>query len=125
VKARIRRGIIIAIACGLGACTSAGDLIAKTAPAGSGFNQNGKVTLHRGQPCTSQIMFDFHPVGSKSVVWLAAGAHESKKLTAAAEHHHRVRVGGSWKRGRQNGCSYVDATSVTVDVGFWDKLFKP
>jgi hypothetical protein len=125
VKSIVNRAAFIAIACGLAACSSAGDLMAKTAPAGTSFNQNGKVTLHRGQPCTSQIMFDFHPAGSKTVIWLAAGAHESNRLTAAAEHHNRVRVGGSWKRGRQTGCGYVDVTSVTEEKSWLGNLFKP
>jgi hypothetical protein len=98
--------------------------MAKTAPAGTGFNQNGKVTLHRGEPCTSQIMFDFHPVDSKAVIWLAAGAHESKKLTAAAGDRRRLRVSGVWKRGRLTGCSYVDVTKVTVEKSWLDRLFK-
>ena len=125
VKAIIRRGLIVAIACVGGACAPTNGLMAKTGPAGTRYNSNGKVTLHRGQPCTSQIMFDFHPVGSKSIIWLAAGSHESKKLTEAASRHRGVRVTGVWKRGRDTGCGYVDIEKVTVEATFWNKLFKP
>src|SRR4051812_25273974 len=76
VKSIFRRTLIMALVCGFGTCAPTSNLSAKTAPAGTDFSQNGKVTLHRGQPCTPQIMFDFHPVGSKTVVWIAAGAHE-------------------------------------------------
>jgi hypothetical protein len=123
VKSIFSRGIFIVIACALGACASS--MQAKTAPAGTRYNSNGKVTLHRGQPCTSQIMFDFHPTGSKSVVFLAAGAKDSRKLTDAARAGRRVRLSGTWKRGRDAGCGYVDVKTLTVEKSFWNKLFKP
>ena len=40
----------------------------KAAAVGSRFDQVGWVTLYAGEPCTSQIMFDFH--GAGSTVWL-------------------------------------------------------
>jgi len=125
VKSNIRPGIILAAAVAVIACAPTNGLLAKTPPTGTQYGGNGKATLHRGQPCTSQIMFDFHPVGAKSIIWLAAGAHESNKLTEAAGKHRRVRITGVWKHGRDNGCGYVDVAKVTVEVGFWDKLFKP
>ena len=70
-------------------------------------------------------MYDFHPNKSKSVIWLAAGEHESRKLTEAADKHRRVRITGTWKRGRDNGCGYVDVSNVTIELSFFDKLFKP
>jgi hypothetical protein len=100
--------------------------MAKSGPAGTGFNQNGKITLHRGEPCTSQIMFDFHPVSSKAVIWLAASAHDSTKLTDAAREHRRVRINGVWKRGRHTGCAYVDVKKVAVEKGGWlTNFLKP
>jgi hypothetical protein len=123
VKSILDRGLFILVACALGAC--AGSLQAKTAPAGSRYNSNGKVTLHRGQPCTSQIMFDFHPAGSKSTVFLAAGAKDSRKLTDAARAGRRVRVTGVWKRGRDAGCGYVDVKTLVVETSFWNKIWKP
>jgi len=70
-------------------------------------------------------MYDFRPAKSKLVIWLAASAHESRKLNEAADKHRRVRIAGSWKRGRDNGCGYVDVSKVTIELSFWDKLFKP
>ena len=93
--------------------------MAKTAPAGTGFNQSGKITMHRGQPCTSQIMFDFHPATSRTVVWLAADAHDSAKLTDAAREHRRVRISGVWKHGQHAGCAYVDVKTVVIEKSGW------
>ena len=70
-------------------------------------------------------MFDFHPAGSKSIVWLAAGAHDSAKLTDAARNRGRVQISGTWKRGRESECAYVDVKKVTVETSWWNKLFKP
>ena len=81
--------------------------------AGSHFDGIGRVTLHAGQPCTSQIMFDFRRTGS-STVWLAAPIGESKILTEAAERKRRVHISGKWRRGREKGCSYVDVTEVNL-----------
>src|SRR5438034_6019978 len=55
---------------------------AKAVPAGLRFDQVGRVTLYVGEPCVSQIMFDFH--GAGSTVWLAAPMWETKTLTDAA-----------------------------------------
>src|SRR5215212_11406714 len=115
--------IIIAIASGLAACAT-DNMIAATAPVGSRFSDNGKLTLHRGEPCTSQIMFDFHPAGSRSVVWLAAGAHDSQKLTQAARQRRRVRISGVWRKGHHPGCTYVDVTKLAVETTWWNKIWK-
>ena|SRR5437899_10647470 len=53
------------------------------AAAGSHFDQVGRVTLFAGEPCASEIMFDFH--GAGSTVSLAAPMHETKILTDAAK----------------------------------------
>src|SRR5512133_2510603 len=55
----------------------------RAGPAGVRFAQVGSVTLYPGEPCTPQIMFDFH--GSGSIVWLAAPKQETKILTEAAK----------------------------------------
>src|SRR5438874_8427875 len=51
---------------------------AKAAPAGARFEGSGKIALHEGEPCSSQIMFDFKARGSSRPVWLAARMRESK-----------------------------------------------
>ena len=59
---------------------------ARAVPAGVHFDQVGSVTLYPGEPCTPQIMFDFH--GSGSTVRLGAPKHETKILTEAARNNH-------------------------------------
>lgn len=80
----------------------------KTAAVGSRFDQVGRVTLYVGEPCASQIMFDFH--GAGSTVWLAAPMWVTKVLTDAANKNRRVHVSGKWRRGGQSNCSYVEVT---------------
>jgi hypothetical protein len=79
-------------------------------PTGLGFDQVGRVSMYAGEPCTPQIMFDFH--GAGSTVWLAAPRHESKVLTDAAKKNRRVHVSGKWRHGGQSKCSYVAVTNV-------------
>src|SRR5207249_1899493 len=85
---------------------------AVVAPLGSHFEDAGNVTLHAGQPCASQIMFDFKGANLGRTVWLAARMKDSKVLTDAASHGKRVHIWGAWHRGRESGCSYVDVTRV-------------
>src|SRR6266480_3215715 len=56
---------------------------ARAASVGSRFDQVGRVTLYTGEPCTSQIMFDFH--GAGSTMWLAAPRNETEILSDAAK----------------------------------------
>ena len=70
-------------------------------------------------------MYDFRPAKSKGIIWLAASAHESRQLNEAADRHRRVRIAGTWRHGRDSGCGYVDVSKVTIELSFWDKLFKP
>src|SRR5712672_3185119 len=84
----------------------------RAVPAGVRFDQVGSVTLYPGEPCTPQIMFDFH--GSGSTVWLGAPKHETKILTDAAKNNRRVHISGKWRRGGQSKCSYVEVTSAEV-----------
>jgi len=84
----------------------------KAAAVGSRFDQVGRVTLYAGEPCTLQIMFDFH--GAGSTVWLAAPMWETKILTDAANKNRRVHISGKWRRGGQSNCSYVEVTSAEV-----------
>jgi hypothetical protein len=81
-------------------------------PTGLRFDQVGRVTLFAGEPCTPQIMFEFH--GSGSTVWLGAPMAETKMLTGAANKNRRVHILGKWRRGGQSNCSYVEATSVEL-----------
>ena len=85
---------------------------AKAMPTGLGFDQVGRVTLYAGEPCASQIMFDFH--GARSTIWLGAAMSETKILTDAANKNRRVHVSGKWRRGGQSKCSYVEVTSVEL-----------
>ena len=85
---------------------------ARAVPTGLRFDQVGSVTLYPGEPCTPQIMFDFH--GSGSTVWLGAPKHETKILTEAAKNNRRVHISGKWRRGGQSNCSYVEVTSAEV-----------
>ena len=85
---------------------------ARPVPAGVRFEQFGVVTMYAGEPCTSQIMFDFH--GSRSTVWLAAPKQETKILTEAAKNRRRVHISGKWRHGPQSNCSYVEVTSAEV-----------
>jgi hypothetical protein len=84
----------------------------KAAAVGSRFNQVGRVTLYAGEPCTSQIMFDFH--GAGKTVWLAAPRSETDILTDAAKKNRRVHISGKWRRGGQSNCSYVEVTSAEL-----------
>ncbi len=84
----------------------------RAAAVGSHFDQVGRVTLFAGEPCASEIMFDFHNAGS--AVLLAAPMHETKTLTDAAKKNRRVHISGKWRRGGQSSCSYVEVTSVEV-----------
>src|SRR5919198_5704555 len=104
--------IAAAILVGMAGCAQVKKPLAQMRPAavGSRFNQIGRVTLYAGEPCTSQIMFDFH--GAGSTVWLAAPMHETKILTDAAKKNRRVHVFGKWRRGAQPNCSYVEVTNL-------------
>jgi hypothetical protein len=82
-------------------------------PAGLRFDQVGRVTLFAGEPCTPQVMFDFHGVGS--TVWLAAPMRETKILTDAANRNLRVHISGEWRHGGESKCSYVEVTSAELN----------
>lgn len=84
----------------------------KAAAVGSRFDQVGRVTLYAGEPCTSQIMFDFH--GAGSTVCLAGPRNETDILTDAAKKNRRVHIRGKWRRGGQSKCSYVEVTSAEL-----------
>jgi len=84
----------------------------KAAAVSSRFDQVGWVTLYAGEPCTPQIMFDFH--GRRSTVSLGAPMWETKILTDAANKNQRVHILGKWRRGAQSNCSYVEVTSAEV-----------
>ena len=85
---------------------------ARGAPVGLRFDQVGRVALYAGEPCASQIMFDFH--GAGSTVWLAAPRSETDILTDAARKGRRVHILGKWQRGGQSNCSYVEVTSAEL-----------
>jgi hypothetical protein len=105
---------ILVIALGFAGCAEPAKMAAvtKAAPVGSRFEGTGRISLHDGEPCTPQIMFDFKPAGSSRMVWLAAPMHESKFLTEAANRHRSIHVSGTWHRGKDTGCSYVSVTKT-------------
>jgi len=84
----------------------------RAVPAGLRFDRIGSVSLFAGEPCTPQIMFNFH--GAGSAVWLAAPVQETKILTDAAKKNRRVHISGKWRRGGQSNCSYVEVTRAEV-----------
>src|SRR6266480_5035528 len=55
----------------------------RAAAVGLRFDQVGWVSLYAGEPCTPQIMFDFH--GTRSTVWLAAPRRQTEILNDAAK----------------------------------------
>ncbi len=89
------------------------------APTGSHFAATGKVTMHPGMPCTSQIMFDFRAAHTKNAVCLAAREKESRILTDAAKHRRTVQIAGVWQHGKEKTCRYVNITTVAVQKSFF------
>jgi len=85
---------------------------AKAMAAGLRFDEVGRVSLYVGEPCTTQIMFEFH--GARSTVWLAAPMWETKILTDAANKNRRLHISGKWRRGGESNCSYVEVTSAEL-----------
>jgi len=85
---------------------------ARAMPTGLRFDQVGRVTLFTGQPCTPQIMFDFH--GGESTVLLGAPRRETEILTGAANSNRGVHISGKWRRGGQSNCSYVEVTNAEL-----------
>lgn len=79
---------------------------------GSRVSTVGKVTMHPGQPCTSQIMFDLRVTGARGTVQLAAPMRETKVLTEAANRNRRVRVWGIWQDSGQPGCDFISVSKV-------------
>lgn len=84
----------------------------KAAAVGSRFDQVGWVSLYAGEPCTPQIMFDFH--GARSTVWLAARRGETEILTGASKKNQRVHILGGWRRSGLANCSYVQVTNAEL-----------
>ena len=84
----------------------------KASRMGSRVSGVGKVTMHGGQPCTSQIMFDFRITGARSTVQLAAPMRESKLLTEAVNRNRRVHIWGAWRH--NSGCDYVEVTKAEL-----------
>jgi hypothetical protein len=106
--------IAVAAVAGMAGCAQIKKPVAqaRAMPAGLRFEQIGRVSLYAGEPCASQIMFDFHRAGS--TVRLAAPMHETKILTDAAKNNRRVHISGKWRRGGQPNCSYVEVTNVEL-----------
>jgi hypothetical protein len=88
------------------------------ATAGASFDQVGKVVLYVGQPCTSQVMFLFR-AGKSPAIPIAARVSETKILTDAAYRHRPVHVLGKWRRGKANGCAYVEVRQVEVQKWYF------
>jgi hypothetical protein len=112
-KMFLRSFAIVIVALVLASCARPAIMVTpvKASPAGSRFAGVGKVVMHLGQPCASQIMFDLR-ISVSSTVWLAAPMRESKLLTEAANRNRRVQVWGTWQRGYDRSCNYVNVTKV-------------
>lgn len=108
----MRRLTIFFFLISLASCTQPEKVAApaKASLRGSRVSAVGKVTMHAGQPCTSQIMFDFRITGARSIVQLAAPMRETKLLTEAVNRNRRVRIWGNWQRGAAPGCNYINVT---------------
>ena len=106
--------IAAAALAGMAGCTEVKKPAAQATAMAAGlrFDQVGRVTLYAGEPCTPQIMFDFH--GAGSTVWLAAPMWETKILTDAANKNQRAHISGKWRRGGEPNCSYVEVTSAEL-----------
>ena len=111
--------VIGAFATGLAGGATTDKAAVRAASSGSRFEGTGKVTMHAGRPCTSQIMFDFRAGRSRHPIWLAALMRDSRVLTDAARHRRSVRIAGVWRRGLDGTCSYVNVNSVTVQKSFF------
>ena len=111
---------IVVIAAGFTSCAQIEKIetrektVARAPRPGSRFDEVGTIALYAGQPCTSQIMFDFQAVRSRSPVWLAARMHDTKALTDAANQRRRVHVWGVWQSGKDRGCNYVNVTRISL-----------
>jgi hypothetical protein len=98
------------------------ETVARARLIGGSFASYGTVAFHQGQPCASQIMYDFRGAGptthglsvARSTVWLAAPMRETRLLTEAANCNCPVHVSGTWRRGLDRGCSYVEVRSVEM-----------
>jgi hypothetical protein len=123
MKSLLEYLVIGALAAGLPMTEAAGKPRAKAPvpkrPPSSSFAGTGKVTMHPGMPCTSQIMFDFRPAHARESVYLGAPAKESKLLTDAAKHRRTVQISGVWEHGKEKTCRFVHVTNVAVQKGFF------
>jgi hypothetical protein len=114
MKSILTSAAMAAAAVGFASCAQPQKVVAvaKASPVGARFDDVGRVTMHPGQPCATQIMFDFQSANSRAAVWLAARMKDTKLLTDAARRSERVHVSGVWHRGKEKGCSYVDVSKV-------------
>src|SRR5437667_12907000 len=78
---------------------------ARAAPAGLRFDQVGRVSLYAGEPCTPQIMFDFH--GTRSTASLAAPRNETEITTDAAKKSRPLHVLGTWRPDGQRQAAHL------------------
>jgi hypothetical protein len=116
MKAILKTIVICILALALASCAQTeARTLAKASPVGTSFEGSGRVTLHQGQPCAPQVMFNFQARNATSAVWLAAHFKESKLLTDAARHNRRVHVSGIWRRGREKGCGFVEVTRAVQE----------
>jgi hypothetical protein len=116
MKAILKTIIISALAFAFASCaqTEARTPV-KAAAVGTHFDGSGRVTLHQGQPCAPQVMFNFQPRDGAGSVWLAAHLQDSRFLTEAARHKRRVHVIGIWRHGRDKSCAFVEVTRAVQE----------
>jgi hypothetical protein len=87
----------------------------KAVASGSHFDAVGRISLHQGEPCAPQVMFNFQPRNAKTQVWLAARLQDSRLLTEAARRGRRVHILGVWRHGRDKHCAYVEVAQATQE----------
>lgn len=110
----VKRLIFLALAIFLTSCAQTETAMAKPAST-THFEGDGRVSFHKGQPCSPQIMFDLQVATlPKQVVWVAAPHKESEILNDAVKYRRRVHISGTWKRGRDKQCNFVSVIRVTV-----------
>lgn len=116
MKTILKTFILSALAFGFASCaqTEARTPV-KASPVGTRFDGNGRVTLHQGQPCAPQVMFNFQPRNGSTSVGLAARLQDSRFLTEAARHKRRVHISGIWRHGRDKACGFVEVTRAVQE----------
>src|SRR4051812_35780873 len=105
LRLTLPRLALLGLAIFLTSCAQTETALAKPAST-SHFEGDGRLTFHKGQPCSPQIMYDFQVTTlPRTVVWIAAPHKDSELLKDAVKHRRRMHISGTWKRGRDKACT--------------------